>query len=52
MDMSEGLPRVSDIVSPWEDTTFYDDFSRERGKEFLWSLINENPLQGFIRPIS
>lgn len=28
---SEDIPRVSEIVSPYEDTTWYDDFSRERG---------------------
>jgi len=28
---SSDLPRVSDVVSPYEDTTWYDDISRERG---------------------
>ena len=27
------FPRVSDIVSPWEDTAWYDDVSRQRGNK-------------------
>lgn len=30
-NQNESFPRVSDVVSPFEDTSFYDDFSRERG---------------------
>jgi hypothetical protein len=33
MNLPEEFPRVSDIVGRYEDTSFYDDFSRDRGNE-------------------
>jgi len=55
--MNEELPRVSDIIGRYEDTTWYDEASRERGtivhriiKGLLKGLwIPKHPLhQGYI----